>query len=141
MIQRKQTIWLLLAAAAAIATLKFPFYGGKRINAAANSLNEYFSAQNNLLLLILTAGVALLALISIFLYKNRKLQFRLTVISLIVSLVNLVLFILETKKFVPEQSSYNVTSLLAVVVPIFLFLAVRGIRRDEKLVKSLDRLR
>ena len=141
MIQRKQTLWLLLASAAAFCTLRFPFYGGRRLNATANLPNEYFSAQNNLLLLILTAGVGLLAFISIFLYKNRKLQLRLTVISVIVSLLNLVLYFIETKKFVPEQSSYNITSIIALVIPVFLFIAARGIRKDEKLVKSLDRLR
>jgi hypothetical protein len=141
MIQRRQTLWLLLAANVAFATLRFPFYGGKRINALPNSPNEYFTAQSNVLLLILTAGVGLLALISIFLYKNRKLQLRLTIVSLLVSLLNLVLLFLETRKFIPDQSSYNVTALLAVGVPIFMFLAVQGIRKDEKLVKSLDRLR
>jgi hypothetical protein len=37
--------------------------------------------------------------------------------------------------------TYSLTSLLYLAVPVCLFLAARGIRKDDKLVKSLDRLR
>jgi uncharacterized membrane protein YsdA (DUF1294 family) len=140
MIQRLQTIWLLLAAAAAFSTLKFSFYSGNRMEGTTR-IFEYFTAQSNLLLLILTAGVGLLAFISIFLFKNRKLQFRLTIIAIIVSLINLVLYFTGIRKFVPGESNYDLTAILAIIVPVLLFMAARGIRKDEKLVKSLDRLR
>jgi hypothetical protein len=42
---------------------------------------------------------------------------------------------------VEGESGYNLTSLLAVAIPVFLILAARNIYRDEKLVKSMDRLR
>ena len=140
MIQRIQTIWLLLAAAAAFSTLRFSFYSGNRMD-GTTKIFEYFNAQSNLLLLILTAGVGLLAFISIFLFKNRKLQFRLTVIAIIVSLLNLAFYFTGIRKFVAGESNYDLTAILAIVVPILLFLAAKGIRKDDKLVKSLDRLR
>jgi uncharacterized protein DUF4293 len=138
MIQRIQSIWLLLAAAAAFASLQFPFYNG--LIEAGKPL-VYVTGQSNLLLLILTAGVGLASLIAIFLYKNRKLQSRIALIALLVSIINLVLFFMQTQKYLPGQGNYNLTAIFAIVIPIFLIMAMRGIKKDEKLVKSLDRLR
>ncbi|MCS3796227.1 DUF4293 domain-containing protein [Niastella sp. OAS944] len=141
MIQRLQSIWLLLAAAAAFCSLQFSFYSGNII--AANQAKSFaaLNAQSNLLLLILSAGVGIASLISVFLYKNRKTQLRIVLVTLLVSIINLVLFFTQTKKFVPGEGNYNLTAIFAIIVPVFLILAMRGIRRDEKLVKSLDRLR
>jgi hypothetical protein len=141
MIQRLQSIWLLLAAAAAFCSLQFPFYSGNMI--AENQTKAWVSltAKNNLLLLILSAGVGIVSLIAIFLYKNRKTQLRLVLVALLVSIINLVLFFMQTKKFVPGEGSFDITAVFAFFIPVLLFFAIRGIRRDEKLVKSLDRLR
>lgn len=141
MIQRLQSIWLLLAAAAAFCSLQFSFYSGNII--AANQAKSFaaLNAQSNLLLLILSAGVGIASIISVFLYKNRKTQLRIVLVTLLVSIINLVMFFTQTKKFVPGEGNYNLTAIFAIVVPVFLILAMRGIRKDEKLVKSLDRLR
>jgi hypothetical protein len=141
MIQRIQTIWLLLTAAAAFLTLKFPLYSGNIIEDGQPKKFTAFTAQNNLLLLILTVGVGLASLIAIFLYKNRKLQLRVILATLAVSVINLVLYFLQTRKFIAVESNYGLAAILAIVIPVFLLLAIRGIRKDEKLVKSLDRLR
>jgi hypothetical protein len=141
MIQRLQSVWLLLAAAAAFCSLQFSFYSGNLI--AANQAKSFatLNAQSNLLLLILSAGVGIASLIAIFLYKNRKTQLRIVLTTLLVSIINLALFFMQTKKFVPGEGNYNLTAIFAIMVPVFLFFSIRGIRRDEKLVKSLDRLR
>jgi dipeptide/tripeptide permease len=141
MIQRLQSVWLLLAAAAAFCSLKFSFYSGNLI--AQNQPKAFVSltAQSNLLLLILTAGVGIASLIAIFLYKNRKMQLRIVLVTLLVSILNLGLYFAETQKFVPGEGKYDLTAVFAIFIPILLFFAIRGIRRDEKLVKSLDRLR
>jgi glucose uptake protein GlcU len=141
MIQRIQTIWLLLAAAAAFLTLQFPFYSGQIVEQGQPKQYIAFTAQNNMLLLILTAGLGLAALIAVFLFRNRKLQMRIILIALAVSVLNLVLYFLQTKKFIPAESNYSLAAILALAIPIFLILAARGVRKDEKLVKSLDRLR
>lgn len=99
------------------------------------------TAQSNTLLLISSVATGLLALISIFLFKDRKLQIKLVGIALVLSLLNLLLFYLQTKKFVPGEGNYGISALVAVIIPILLFFALRGIYRDQKLVKSLDRLR
>ena len=94
-----------------------------------------------MLLLILTAGVGIASLIAIFLYKNRKMQLRIVLITLLVSLLNLGLYYSEIKKYVPGEGNISLWAVFAIFIPILLFFAIRGIRRDEKLVKSLDRLR
>jgi len=141
MIQRLQSVWLLLAAAAAFCSLKFSFYSGNMI--AENQPKTFVSltAQSNLLLLILTAGVGIASLIAIFLYKNRKMQLRIVLLTLLVAILNLGLYFAQTQKFVPGEGKYDLTAVFAIFIPILLLFAIRGIRRDEKLVKSLDRLR
>lgn len=142
MIQRIQSIWLLLAAAAAFLTLKFSFYSGNKLVASTNTeVYQLLTARSNIMITIISAGVGLAALIGIFLYKNRKQQFRIVLIALLAGIVNIVLFFLETRKFVAGEGNYDLTAVFAFAVPVFLILALRGIRKDEKLVKSLDRLR
>ena len=141
MIQRLQSVWLLLAAAAAFCSIKLSFYSGNLIKDNQPKAFVSLTAQSNLLLLILTAGVGIASLIAIFLYKNRKMQLRIVLITLLVSLLNLGLYFSETQKYVPGEGTYDLTAVFAIFIPILLFVAIRGIRRDEKLVKSLDRLR
>ena len=97
MIQRIQTIWLLLAAAAAFLTLKFSFYSGNIIVEGAKTFQN-LTARSQIVLTILSAGVGLAALITIFLYKNRKQQMRIILLALLVSLVNIVLFFFGSAK-------------------------------------------
>jgi hypothetical protein len=139
MVQRSQTIWLLLAGAIALLTFKFPFYSGLVLEKDNHQLAAKFVASYDLLTLILTAIVGVSSLIIIFLYKNRKLQFRLTIVILILSILTVVVYFMQIKHFASGELS--LAAVLAFAVPIFLFFAARGIWRDERLVKSLDRLR
>lgn len=141
MIQRLQSVWLLLAAAAAFCSLRFSFYSGNMIAENQQKIFTSLTAQSHLLLLILTAGVGIASIIAIFLYKNRKMQLRIVLLTLLVSIINLVLLFMQTKKFVPGEGAFDLTAIFAIFTPVLLFFAIRGIRRDEKLVKSLDRLR
>ena len=141
MLQRMQSIWLLLAAVCGFLTLKFSFFSGNKLDATNVKTFQYLTASGSIIILILTVAVFVAVLITIFLYKNRKLQLRITLSAIIVSLLNIFLYYRETKKFVEGESGYNLTSLLAVAIPVFLILAARNIYRDEKLVKSMDRLR
>jgi magnesium-transporting ATPase (P-type) len=142
MIQRIQSVWLLLAAAAAFLTLKLYFYTGNVIQPGM-AIKQFtaLTAQSNTLLLISSVATGLLALISIFLFKDRKLQIKLVVVALVLSLLNILLFYMQTKKFVPGEGNYGISALVALAIPLLLFFALRGIMRDQKLVKSLDRLR
>ena len=135
MIQRIQTIWLLLASVCGFATLKLPFYIGSLGNTPATP----FTAMSNLLLLVLTIGAAILALVTIFLYSNRPLQMKLGIAGLAVAILNVLLYFIETGKF--DTGALALYAVLAFAVPVCFFLAVRGIYKDEQLVKRADRLR
>ena len=139
MIQRIQTLWLLLAAAAAFLVLQLPFYSGNMPKDGAITFNQLTARSGDLLPLVTCVATGLLSLVTIFLFKNRKQQISFTVITLLVSVGSIVLYYLEIKHF--TEGNYALTAIFPLLVPIFLFLAARGIRKDQKLVKSLDRLR
>jgi peptidoglycan/LPS O-acetylase OafA/YrhL len=91
-----------------------------------------------------------LALFCIFLFKNRKLQFRLTILNIFLSLAAIALQYFEVQDAANKiqsagqqisSASYLPGAFLPVLIFIFLILAARGIYKDEKLIKSLDRLR
>jgi hypothetical protein len=139
MIQRIQTVWLFLAALCAAFTYKFPFYTGNKIKTNNVQIYEKLVASSNFLLLIFTAGLIVGTIIIIFLYKNRKQQMWLTVVAAALAVINVIIYFTELKKFI--SGNMSLTSILAFAIPLFLLLAVNGIWKDEKLVKSLDRLR
>jgi amino acid permease len=140
MIQRIQSLWLLIASAAALLTLKFSFYSGNKL---VDTLKQFvkLNAKENIFLMILTVAVAVAALVVIFLYKDRKMQLKLTLAIFAVSIINIALYFAQIQKFIPNEGNYDLTSLLALAIPILLLLAARAIYKDEKLVKSVDRLR
>jgi len=135
MLQRIQTIWLLLAAVCGFASLKTSFYIGSVATEPANHL----TAMSNTWLMILTIVTATIAIVTIFMYKNRPLQLKLSLASIALSIIILILYYTQTQQF--TVGGYALTSVIAVAVPVFLILAAAGIYKDEKLVKSIDRLR
>jgi hypothetical protein len=140
MIQRLQSLWLLLACVFAFLTLKIPFFSG---NILINNASVYqeFTAMSYMLLMILTVIVGAGSLVAIFLYNNRNLQWKVALVLFVFSVLNLVMFFIATGAFVPKEWSYNLTSFAAIIIPVLLLAAARGIYKDEKLVKSVDRLR
>jgi hypothetical protein len=141
MLQRMQSIWLFLAAIFAVLTIKFSFYSGNIEIPGQPVSFQYLTASFNVWILILTVAITSIAAIDIFLYKNRKLQGRLAILGLLLSLLNIYLYLKQIHRFVEHQGSHTISSVFVFVIPILFFLAWRGIYRDQKLVKSLDRLR
>lgn len=139
MIQRIQTLWLALAALAAVLTLRFSVFSGNKKDAAQVLTWKELTATSNLIIAIFTIAVAVIAAIVIFLYKNRRLQLRLSLLSLLLTIIILALYYYETKKF--AQGKYDLTALVALSIPVFLLLAIRGIYKDDRLIKNADRLR
>lgn len=139
MIQRIQSIWLLAASVCAALSYKFPFYtGNKTAEGNIQELKKLF-ASTSFLLLIFTAVLVAGCLIIIFLYKDRKQQLWLTIAAAVLSIIDLIIYFSEVKKF--TAGTYSLSAVLPLAIPVFLVLAARGIWKDEKLVKSLDRLR
>jgi hypothetical protein len=139
MIQRFQSLWLLLAAIFAFLTFKLPFYSGSKTIKNIRQPDVRLDAASQILIMILTGIVIILCFIAIFLYKHRKRQLTLTVINCILSVTLVAVYFMEIQKF--ETGIISLSCLFTLAIPIFLFLAARGIWKDEKLIKSLDRLR
>ncbi len=136
MLQRIQTLWLFLAAILAFLTLNFEFFSGVR---TSDNVFHLLNAKENNIILVLTVANAVALLITIFLYKNRKLQLRICLVCLVLSILIVVLYFMQVKNY--SAGSYSLWSVFAFAVPVLVVLALRSIYKDEKLVKSLDRLR
>jgi Domain of unknown function (DUF4293) len=140
MIQRQQTLWLLLATAAAVLTFMFPFATGEElIKNSSMKQTVLIDAGSSFFLLILTIITIGVSAVTIFMFKDRKLQMKLCLLGLLVSLLLLVLYIMDMKKLIAPTPA--LWAILPVAVIISYFMAYRNIRKDEKLVKSLDKLR
>ena len=141
MIQRVQTIWLLLAAIAGFILTRVPLYAG---TLAGEALKKQYTAESLLLLAIAIIG-ALSALITIFLFKNRPLQIKLTIAGILASVAFIAAEVSQAEKFEKSSGilkvSYLWGALLPVAMIVFFTLAAINIRKDNKLVKSLNRLR
>jgi hypothetical protein len=138
MLQRIQSIWLLLAAAFDAITFRFEFYSGDWIKDNFLYVIE-LNAKTTIWFSILTVINAVLAFVTIFLFNNRKLQLRLTYLGIFLTTVLLTLYFLELKNFIGGSIAIWVIFYFAILV-CYIF-AARGIMNDQKLIKSLDRLR
>jgi len=140
MLQRIQSIWLLLAATMSALSLKFSFFSGNKINIETN-VKEWieFTAAQGSLNAILTIAIGVAALVCIFMYKDRKRQLLISLVVLAVSFLNIFLYYNASKAF--TESTTDLTALISLSIPVFLVLAAFGIYKDEQLVKNADRLR
>lgn len=139
MIQRKQTLWLLVSLVCAVLTFRFPFYNGTVKTDVTGVKGADLTATDNLWLILLAGAVAVVALLAIFLFKNRELQFQLTFIGLFLSVGLIALFYFYTTHF--ETGGIALTALLTLGTVIGFFFALKGIRSDQKLIRDLNRLR
>ena len=136
MIQRIQTLWLLLASICAFASVKLPFYyGSLEVPGPTVTITPY----DHFMLLVFVIATGLMALVSIFLFSNRSLQIKMCVVGLVLSLANLMHYFLYMKNF--KTGGLSLYSILSFLVPVFFILAIRSIYKDQKLLKSFDRLR
>lgn len=135
MIQRIQTIYLLLASIFGFLSIRFPFY----ISTDVTQINKSISGNSNFLFLIVIACVASFSLLSIFLFKNTKLQTRIVVASLILSFTYFCFMYLLLKTI--PIGSWSLSAIYYFVQPILLILAIINIRKDVQLLKNMDRIR
>jgi hypothetical protein len=136
MIQRIQTLWLLLASICAFASIKLPFYyGSLEVPGPTVTITPY----DHFILLVLVIATALVALINIFIFSNRSLQIKISIAGLVLGLMNLTHYYLFMRGF--QTGGLSLYSVLSFLVPLFFILSIRSIYKDQKLLKSLDRLR
>ena len=145
MIQRKQSLWLLIAALLNAGVLYFDLY---RIHMTVNGVDTSWQLRvsDHYPSLILAVVMIFIPLVTIFLFKNRKQQIRMAVYSIVAEAAFIAALLMRVSNLSkqdppPTSGSYWIGSVLPVIALIFLLIAIIGIRRDEKLVKSVDRLR
>ena len=136
MLQRIQSIWLLLASVCAFLTLKLPTYSGTTPEGIPSSA---LMGMPNFLLTVVTVIIGVLALITIFLYGNRKLQFRLCLLGIMLELILIFLYFTEIKKY--SEGTLALTSIFHIGVLLFYVLAAKGITSDDKIIRDSERLR
>ena len=143
MIQRIQSVWLLLAAIFGFLLTQVPLF----IVKLNTNVERRILATESLLLFSIGIGIACLAAACIFLFRNRPLQFPLSIFGAIASAVLVGLEVWQIEKYRAQyagtmtSSSYYWGGLLPIAMSICFIYAARSIYKDEKLVKSQDRLR
>lgn len=145
MIQRVQTIFLALAAAGIFGVFAVPFATTPEVYPATFFADADYDAQDHILTIILFALSGLLTAGAIFLFNNRPLQSRITLFGLIANILAIVatviLLMYQSGNVPSEKIDDGFGVYLPVIAIILSFLAIRFINKDEKLVRSADRLR
>ncbi len=136
MLQRIQTIYLLIAAGVS-AGLIYVF----ELWITSDDLKVYADDINYVFAGFLTS--AFFSIVTIFRYKNRKSQFMLGRLNIILNFFLLGFFVYQSLNISGETavSEKGIGMFLPIVSIVFLALANKAIKKDEDLVKSVDRLR
>ena len=144
MIQRIQSLFLLLSSAAFWTEFALPF--ATTDVASPGVLSDLvYNIHDSPVLIGLTVIGGLVTLGAIFLFNNRSLQKRLSYLGIVMAiLLPLVTFILIYNERTGDALG-TINDGLGIYPPIvaliFAVLAGRAIGKDDKLVKSMDRLR
>lgn len=137
MIQRIQTIYLLLAFVVTGILLFFiPLWTMK-------DGKDFYFMQSQVYTIILGLSTTL-TLLSIVSYKKRQNQFVIGRLNIILNLILLGLFVYRSLNLsgeTPAVSEKGIGMFLPVVAIVLLVLANKAIKKDEDLVKSVNRLR
>ncbi len=163
MIQRIQTLYLFIAALLMGLMLAMPLIQFTGINGAeseeflltacsfksdATDAVESVTLGNTLIMGIVIIAAALLPFVTIFLYKKRMLQYRLCLSEIVLSVGVLILLgyyifvamgVLEG--YDDSMFSFRPAAFFPIPAIFFVWLAMRGIIKDARLIKSLDRIR
>ena len=147
MIQRKQSLWLLIAALLNVCVLLFGLYDYHILENGKDML-KHLRVADHYPSLIITVVMVMLPLVTIFLFNNRKRQMSMTAYAMVAEaafVTALLVRVGSLAKLVPPpldgSGNYGIGAILPIIAFVFLVMALVGIRKDEKLVKSVDRLR
>lgn len=155
MIQRIQSLYLLLTSLSSLLFLKgtiLKFFNTSEtlIILKFNGLwqlaeeGNFVLIRNQILLPAIITVTILLPAIIIFCFKNRKIQYRLTMILIIIGVLLTAIIVYQAVS-IPVLYDVHLQLVLRMFLPLgiilFSFLAYRGIKKDENLIRSYDRLR
>ncbi len=149
MIQRKQTVFLLLALAVIIVCLCLPLGAiepkGMGASALFYNVGLYVNGgyQIHPVLFVDLVIVGALTLVCIPLFKKRKMQMRICVANILLTLVWYGYYAFSVLHAFQGMGTFHplFAGCLPLVALILFVLAYRGIKADEELVRSMDRIR
>ena len=145
MIQRIQSVFLFLGSLCFGGQVVWPFATSSDGQAAYFADGQYNYADHIGLLIVVLLGIAT-CIGAIFLFKNRQLQLRLSYLGIVLTVV---LGALAALLYMNAGNSFSQSATVEdgiglYLLPlgiIFLAFAARFIKKDDKLVRSMDRLR
>lgn len=155
MIQRIQTIWLFLTTTVIFALFLFPYLQILNASGTAKAIKvtgvyeniggQIVQTSDFTGLTIATVILGLLPFVIIFFFRERQKQIKLCYL-VIVLILGYSFWMAQTAKSVIgdlqlQLQNYGIGVILPCLAVLFIILALRGIRHDEKLIKSADRLR
>lgn len=145
MIQRIQSLFLLIVGLSFLGHFLWPL-ATSNISGGKFLADKVFDINDHVVLLGLAILGAALALINIFLFKNRPLQIRLGYILIILGILFPIVGVFSFMNDTAQMSdSAQINDQLGIYLPIltilFAILANRSIKKDESTVRSMDRLR
>ena len=155
MIQRIQSLYLILATAVLVLMFYIPFSvlissSDMAYSVVYNGISQYSDKAWSLInmnylgviLLILSCTITFIA---IFLFKNRKLQIKFCWISIVSAFLVLATYFIRHKFAVADynitKSSFSWSAILPLISAILAYMALKSIKKDDDLVKSVDRIR
>ena len=151
MIQRIQTVYLALAFILTAVCLSLPVGVFSPVGMGADTVmfnlwkvtpegTLAFTVWPMYVILLLTCPIALVA---IFMYKNRPLQSKLCLCNILLTLCWMVVYVLYGYVFKDEGLTFRpaFAACFPIICLILYLLARRGIIKDEKLVRAADRIR
>ncbi len=154
MIQRIQTIYLLIATILVSITIFTPYAyflaEGGTYDLCVFSLQSQdgVAIQSTIYAGILLVLSAVLPFVTIFLYNRRLLQIRLCVVEIILLVGSAVImslyYFLSNRVFAEfdySSQGFKIGFVLPIIAIVFVYLALRAIFKDEVLVRSQDRIR
>ena len=165
MIQRIQSLWLLLASLLACLLFFFPVatftpdpqyanahavifgfyaYGLDYSPAFSEMLNGLYAPLLKYTLIAVVLVCAVTPFVTIFMYRNRPRQIQLSRLTMLLNAALMVAFFLLSDFFAKEKLSlvnYGIGIYIPIAALVLLWLSIRFIKKDDKLVRSADRIR
>jgi hypothetical protein len=156
MIQRIQTLYLIIASVAIslmfffpiagyygdLHTFQFSILGMKNMAPGAEMIfTQYFTLP----LVFFVVCILIVTITIILLFKNRKKQLKLIKVDILLNIILIIgIFILYSRVIqstIEVSESFKAAVFFPIISLIFIVLSFRSVKKDENLVRSADRLR
>lgn len=149
--QRIQTLYLILAI-----ILNASLFGLSLASFSVDAMERSFGLMGfengkdyqTVILPLITSASILLSLVVILMFRKRQLQIKLSQLNLFVqaALVAAIFFLIDegVKSLGLTEGvevDYGIGTIISLLPLLFIYLAIRGIKKDEALIRAADRIR